>query len=370
MLSSSYFSLAVQYINMKAYNKAEKHLDSCYLINSQNKRLIYIDAYYAFINTKRGHYRKAQIHFKNLIPRFENKKPGFLAMVYSFKADLKSALKETDSAIYFYKKSLKVMNTMKVHIEQKPIVLENLSQLYHEKNDKENAYKYMRNSKNISDSLFHTQSKHNRELFEIKNKFQEDLSEKEAQIKAQKQLLELNKKASFRLKLLIGILILFSIIIVIVYKQRYKMKQMTVKREQNEIILKTQNKELTTNALQIIEKENTFKELLEIIKEKAPDQYNKLSFKYKQSNKQIWDDFNLRFTQVNNTFYKHLLELHPTLTPNDLKHCALIKLKFDSKEMSHILGISLQSVHMARSRVRKKLNLERKDNLSNYIAKI
>ncbi|GAA4237313.1 hypothetical protein GCM10022291_23820 [Postechiella marina] len=369
-LVSSYFSLAVQYVKMESYKNAERYLDSCYLNKNSKNRLIYIDAYYGLINTKKGFYNKAQIYFKNLIPEFKKRKLGFLAMLYSFNADLKHAINQKDSAIYYYKASLKIMNKMKVHIEEKPIVLENLSNIYIEKNDIKNAFKYTLLSKNISDSLYHTQSKLNKELFEIKNKYQEDIIEKEKQILAQNKLILLNEKVSFILKLLIVILVLLAIIVAVVYKQRNKMKQLKISKAKNESMLQIQNKELTANALLIIEKENAFKELLDIIKENAPSKYKSLSKKHKQSNKQIWEDFNLRFTQINSTFYNRLLKLHPTLTPNDLKHCALIKLKFDSKEMSYILGISLQSVHMARSRVRKKLNLNRKDNLSNYIAMI
>ena len=60
----------------------------------------------------------------------------------------------------------------------------------------------------------------------------------------------------------------------------------------------------------------------------------------------------------------------PDLSAADLKVCALIKLNFTGKEMSHLLGISLGSVHVARHRLRKKMNLNRSDNLTNYINSI
>jgi len=64
------------------------------------------------------------------------------------------------------------------------------------------------------------------------------------------------------------------------------------------------------------------------------------------------------------------LEQYPDLTPADLKRCALVKLNFDCKEMSYLIGISANSVQMARSRIRKKMNLGRNDSLSNYLNKI
>lgn len=366
-LSAGYFAIAEQFINMKNYDHALKYLDSCYLSRPLKHRLIYTDAYYAHIYTKKGDYRKAAIYLKQLIPEFEKNKQAFLAVVYSFQADLNFQLKQRDSAIYFYQKSIETIENMKVHIEIKPKILEKLAALHFTNNDIKEAYRYMTEAKAMSDTLFHTQSQHNKALFEIKNKYQEDLNKKEAQIIAQNKLLNLKVKAEFRLKLLVLVLIILSGVAFFTFRQRTKIKNMVHNKEKRDVILDTRNKELTANALQIIEKENAVSELLDTIKEHVPEKFKPLNSKYRKTNEKIWDDFHLRFTKTNNKFYEKLLELHPSLTPTDLKHCALIRLKFDSKEMSKILGISLHSVHMARSRVRKKLNLSREDSLSNYI---
>lgn len=368
-LISTYLLIASHFIKLEKHDTAIKYLDSCY-INSKNKeRLIYVDAYYGHIYTKKKDLRKADIYFKDLIPEFEQKNLAFIAMVYSFYAEYNLMLNKPDTAILYYKKSLQVIDSMKVHIEIKPMVLEQLAYLHLNKMDKTAAFNYMKASKEMSDSLFHTQSERNKELFEIKNKYQEDLTIKEEQISSQNRLLLLKDKASFRLKLLVALLFLLAVIAVFTFRQRYKIKKMTLNKETNEAILEIKNKELTANALQIIEKEHAVNELLATLKDNQTDKYKALTNKYTQNNEKIWDDFHLRFTQTNNKFYQRLLELHPKLTPNDLKCCALIKLKFDSKEMSHILGISLHSVHMARSRIRKKLNLLRDESLSNYLNK-
>ena len=82
----------------------------------------------------------------------------------------------------------------------------------------------------------------------------------------------------------------------------------------------------------------------------------------------MWDDFNKRFKAVNQDFYSKLAHKFPTLTANELKICALIKLNFTSKEMAHLLGISTGSVDKARYRLRKKLDIERDTNLTSYIS--
>lgn len=373
-LTSGYFSIANQYIKMKDYNTALKYLDSCYFEIPSSRRQYYADALFGHVYTHKGNYLKAEKYLNNIIPYFEERTLGYQAKANAYKADLKLATGEQDSAIYYYDRSLKAIDSLTVHNEIKPYVLEKLALLYFGKNEKSKAFKYMQGAKFMSDSLFNTQSRHNKALFEIKNQYQEDLSKQKELIIAQNNLLELKDKASFRLKLLIGILLILIVITLITYRLRTRMKNLvyeqSVAQEKNEAILEIKNKELTTNALQIIEKEHYVKELLGALNESAPDRYKSLSNKYKRDNKKLWEDFNLRFAKVNNKFYARLLELHPDLTPTDLKLCALIKLNFDSKEMSQILAISTHGVHTARSRVRKKMKLSREDSLSNYIATI
>ncbi len=369
-LTSCYLDVAIQYNEMEQYNLAINYLDSCYINHETKERLHFVDGVYGQSYLALGNYKKAQYYFDGVIPFLEAKGNGFQTSVSYRLGELKEAYNQPDSAKYYYKKSLKAIDSLEYNIKLKPKVLEALSHLHAKTNQTDKAYEKMQKAKIISDSLFHAQSALNKNLFEIKNKYKEDLAKKEEELLNQNKLLTLSNKARFRLKLLIGVLILFTVIVLIAIKQRNKMKQMALNREKNQAILELKNKELTANALQIIEKESTVKDILKTIEEKAPQLAKTLGRKHKQSNKKIWDDFHLRFTEINSSFYDKILEMHPDLTPTDLKHCALIKLNFDSKEMSHLLGISINSVHMARSRIRKKLRLKRKQSLGNYLAKV
>ena len=69
-------------------------------------------------------------------------------------------------------------------------------------------------------------------------------------------------------------------------------------------------------------------------------------------------------------FYESLGKKHTNLSRNELKLCALIKLNFSTKEMSQLLGVSTDTVNKARYRLRKKLELQREDNLFTYISSI
>lgn len=80
-----------------------------------------------------------------------------------------------------------------------------------------------------------------------------------------------------------------------------------------------------------------------------------------------WDMFKEAFDNADQKFLKKLKKSHPNLTPNDIKLCAYLRLNLSSKEIAPLLNISPRSVEIKRYRLRKKMNLEHDDNLTDYI---
>ena len=83
-----------------------------------------------------------------------------------------------------------------------------------------------------------------------------------------------------------------------------------------------------------------------------------------------WKSFQDAFNNVDRDFLKKLKELHPALTPNDLKLCVYLRLNLSSKEIAPMLNISPQSVEIKRFRLRKKMELNHDENLTDYILNI
>ena len=88
------------------------------------------------------------------------------------------------------------------------------------------------------------------------------------------------------------------------------------------------------------------------------------------SKTQIWDDFEVRFKEVHAEFYDKLNFSYPDLTPNEVKICAFLRLNMTTKEISAITHQSVKSINMARFRLRKKINIERDENLINFLINI
>ena len=143
-----------------------------------------------------------------------------------------------------------------------------------------------------------------------------------------------------------------------------------VKNEQLETEFKSKSKELAASTMSIIKKN----ELLTKIK----DELNSVEDKdgvdkvIKVINKNLnrnddWEMFKEAFNNADSEFLKKVKTIHPSLSPNDLKLCAYLRLNLSSKEIARLLHISPRSVEIKRYRLRKKLNLQHEDNLVNYI---
>jgi ligand-binding sensor domain-containing protein len=84
-------------------------------------------------------------------------------------------------------------------------------------------------------------------------------------------------------------------------------------------------------------------------------------------NEDAWQQFNLYFDQINNNFTTTLLKQYPNLTTNDIRTCILIKLNLSIKEMAGLLNISTQGVEKSKYRLKKRLNLNIEDDLTEFL---
>ncbi len=82
-----------------------------------------------------------------------------------------------------------------------------------------------------------------------------------------------------------------------------------------------------------------------------------------------WEQFTTYYNEGNQGFLKKLASQFPKLTPKDYKLCAFLRLNLSTKEIAHLLNISVRGVEISRYRLRKKLNLESNQNLMEYLLK-
>lgn len=80
-----------------------------------------------------------------------------------------------------------------------------------------------------------------------------------------------------------------------------------------------------------------------------------------------WSIFREAFDNADKDFLKRIKQAHPTLTPNDLRLCAYLRLNLSSKEVAPLFNISVRSVEIKRYRLRKKMDLSHEQGLVEYI---
>jgi DNA-binding CsgD family transcriptional regulator len=73
---------------------------------------------------------------------------------------------------------------------------------------------------------------------------------------------------------------------------------------------------------------------------------------------------------VHYDFLKRLKEKCPTISPRELDLATYLLMNMSTKEIADIMNISNGGVELARYRLRKKLGLNNKENLTGYLISV
>ncbi|MBU2884904.1 tetratricopeptide repeat protein [Gilvimarinus agarilyticus] len=162
-------------------------------------------------------------------------------------------------------------------------------------------------------------------------------------------------------------------------KLRTELENKRLQETQLQMDLEMKNSALSRSALHLIQK-NEFLETLrtnlkKIKKSQKEDVHQKISKLTKSIDLNFnmdedWEEFENIFQQIHTEFFDQLRAKHPTLTNSEVRLCAMIHINLHSHEIASILSISSDSLRIARYRLRKKLGLEKGENLYNYIVSI
>ncbi|WP_309642100.1 triple tyrosine motif-containing protein [Flavobacterium sp.] len=150
---------------------------------------------------------------------------------------------------------------------------------------------------------------------------------------------------------------------------------MKLRNEQLSQVVDTKNRELAVSSMSLINKN----ELLSVIKEDLKNTSNDGNRSIKSlittitkniSEEDNWKIFKEAFDNTDKDFLKKVKAAHASLTPNDLRLCAYLRLNLSSKEIAPLLNISVRSVEIKRYRLRKKMDLPHETGLVEYILSI
>ncbi|WP_163411042.1 helix-turn-helix transcriptional regulator [Flavobacterium ajazii] len=91
------------------------------------------------------------------------------------------------------------------------------------------------------------------------------------------------------------------------------------------------------------------------------------SIKTVANDNKLWDDFKIYFEQSNPDFLLTLAKKHPSLSPKDLKYCCYIKMNMSNNDITNLLGINQESVRTHKYRLKKKLTLDKEQDIVSYL---
>ena len=385
-LTQNYYLICSTYRELGEPEMGKVYLDSSFMRYANvpdQLALEYLQFEKAFILAKENQSAEALSILQEIEPWFLENRPSYLVLVYTYWGDIFNDISDLQKSETYYKRALEISDRYNSHVDFSPLVHERLAELYVRRGDYEAAYTSLNLAKELDALLFDSRSEINRPLLEIKDEFRRSKEEQERLIQEQRlEQLEQEDKISFLQRIILLGTIFFLLILGWIYLRNIRSKhkaekQLLQRSKELEIqkakeVLELKNKELAASALQLVEKDEFLREIKSRLRSESgglkTSEINQVLKSISVSNSNNWEEFKLRFTAVNEKFYRKVTNEYPNLSQSDQKICALIKLNFSSKEMARLLGISVESVHTTRYRLRKKMGLERSVNLEDFIS--
>lgn len=292
---------------------------------------------------------------------------------YNNLGKLYNKTKELDSALYYLNNAIKISDSTGF--------IRVLTNGYHHRS---NTYKFLNNYKQslsdfeaytkLKDSMFDEQKL--KQIEELRTIYETE--KKEQLIEIQKNeiaLLTTKNKINNLQRALLGLGLILALLGLYAFYQRNKRNKLAKENAQAELEYKT--KELTTHALHLAKKNevlNDLKRKAKAFKEDANTDpgyqmlIQTINFDLQDDNN--WENFSRYFEEVHKGFNKKVKERFPSITPNDLRLMALLKMNLSSKEMANILNISNDGIKKARQRLRKKMGLSSGESLEAIVISI
>lgn len=307
----------------------------------------------------------------------KNKNAYYLPVAILNKSWVLLHLQQTDSAyLYAQKAASLIMQSPALH-GMKEGVYKLLTSIYENKKQWDSAYHYK--------SLYHTYQDSIRGKDVLSNIHQIEIKKQIEEYKIQSTLEKQrnHQKIVFYMTIGSALLIMLLLSIYIIYllrkkmqreqqKQRIKDQEYIARLNKEKDLVETKNRELSSNAILLMKKNETLRDMLDNIKntqEKDQVLVRKLQQKIQLElqTKGEWDSFKLYFDQIHPSFFATLKEKFPVLTDNDLRLSAYIRIGLNNKQIAEILQVQSKAVLQARYRLKKKMELADEINIGDYL---
>ncbi len=331
-------------------------------------------------------FKKAINQYKQALAYFENEHDYIWIVMENLNlAKAYKEFKQYDLSISYAQIALE--HSQKNHYSRYLVdIIGILAETYHENKQLEKAYQFHQKLIQVSDSL-----KKVNDNLQFAN-LQFSVESLKHSIEKEQLNNEINKRNAIRNYILI-IFVFTSLIFIFTLsrflKKRKQERIQHMQKEKNSAIelqqkedendelnkeLEYRNRELTSKTMGIVKNAEFINKIIKELEALDVKRENKIKIKtiidqLKHNQKEdSWEEFEIRFTSVHKEFIDKLTQEHPDLSPNERRLCTFLRLNMTTKEIASITYQNSRSIDVARTRLRKKLNLPREKNLISYLS--
>ena len=302
--------------------------------------------------------------------------------------DANRKTKNYEKAIFYTEEALKLAQQTN-NASQIESALKDLARTYADTGDFEKAYNYLNNQSVVNEEEL---KKNTTEMVSAMQVLY-DVKEKEAEVELLNKENQINKVRQYVILIITGAIILALIVGFIYWKKRKKHENRILEYKQQllqadldkkvakeialnrEIDIKVSS--LTNYSLHIAHKNKKLSDISktlsklknrnnELVSKKLKDIVKDIEADLENNNE--WAELMSYFGQIHPNFFSTLKQIvNDKLSSSEMRLCMLLRLNLSSKEIADILHITPDSVRIARYRLRKKLPLESKDDLQDYL---
>lgn len=342
--------------------------------NHYSKQIASILHNKAVIAERSGEITQALTSLKQIIKKVEEG-DQLLEKPYYEIARILMKKKAIDSSIFYANKSYSISRKYN-NPNMAKLSAKLLSNNYREKKQLDSALKYHHLFVLHQDTLY---ARNNQSLLSDMRIRIETLEQENQiiQLKQEKELDRLRKNWLISIvvvTLIIGILI----IIMLIYRHRNKLKTNALKQEKLQAEIQQSQSELSQQTLHMIHLNNCLNQIenqLKSAKRKSSIKDEELaqllaSIKLNKSLDKDWENFTRYFSKVHAEFTQKFPSEQYGLTKHEQRACELLILGLSNREIATILNIQAKSVIMLRYRIKKKLQLEKEQDLEDYLKQL
>lgn len=287
-------------------------------------------------------------------------------------------------SIFYYEKALELAGTISEYQEMKEAAID-LSKIYNIQNNHELAYEYLEKA-----------NRYNNELQRIENSDQLNILHTVYEMdrnESQMALLQEQEKTNDAKQNFMWLAIFSLAVITIVgYLHLSRKKQIKLKlqdyerqllkteldKKEREVQLKAST--LSKYSLLMSKKNKMLHELSLTLKNMAYRNHMDLQSKIRDLSLEI--DSSLHQEEQSDEFLNFFKEVHPgfikklsslsndSLSPSEMRLAMLLRLNLSSKEIASVLGVTQDTVRVARYRLRKKLPIDSREELATFMVDI